>query len=647
METTIKEKYLKDYPLPITIEKIYSIIEQMKYCICKIFLKESGTGTGFFCKIPYDNELYPVLITNYHIINDKYLEKNQEIHCSINNNEKNIIIKIENRKLYLNKEYDIAIIEIKELDNISNYLEIDDNLFKDNIEFSYEGKTIYDIQYPKSENVSVSFGIIKEIKDSYDIIHLCSTDSGSSGSPILNMATNKVIGLHKEASNMFNFNKGTFLKIPINEYIEQKLNISQNLLNYVPKNSESTPIRLFLTLKDENFEFEEVSRDDLKILYKYNYNKYFGCWNEVLKCLCYIDDFYDYFKNNTFIIKKDSFLSLFKNIIESMALNNHKDNKDKYSELINFRKIFKKEKNIWIEKIIDKLWLSPYDLITFILDNLHDDLKTIKKNYVNSFNNDLINLQKTYSIPDTQKEKISNETNTFIGNLFYGIERIERKVSNCDKYYGSPISQNPICQNPIYQNLFSPFSYSNKKSDFETLKIQSYKKYDYYHESDFPDPDEPEEDEYGLQNPFFYLMPSFTTYKGPRVATNDKSGNRYYLIFAPKILILTYTLKPLMYFNYLGHNYTLIGLIGTGRTQFLNSFNYDKGHFICIYKSKANKWFKFFDNKTKEIKIVNEYDINTEELIFSYNKESDTKTNSLFQFEFYKEEYELLIYKKN
>jgi hypothetical protein len=35
------------------------------------------------------------------------------------------------------------------------------------------------------------------------------------------MATNKVIGLHKEASNMFNFNKGTFLKIPINEYIEQ------------------------------------------------------------------------------------------------------------------------------------------------------------------------------------------------------------------------------------------------------------------------------------------------------------------------------------------------------------------------------------------------------------------------------------------
>ena len=55
----------------------------------------------------------------------------------------------------------------------------------------------------------------------------------------------------------------------------------------------------------------------------------------------------------------------------------------------------------------------------------------------------------------------------------------------------------------------------------------------------------------------------------------------------------------------------------------------------------------FFDNKTKEIKIVNKYDKYTSKLIFSYNKESDTKTNSLFQFEFYKEEYQLLIYKKN
>ena len=73
MEITKKEKNIQNYPLPITMEKIYKILEQMKYCICKIFLKKGESGTGFFCKISYNNESYPVLITNYHIINDKYL----------------------------------------------------------------------------------------------------------------------------------------------------------------------------------------------------------------------------------------------------------------------------------------------------------------------------------------------------------------------------------------------------------------------------------------------------------------------------------------------------------------------------------------------------------------------------------------------
>ena len=252
--------------------------------------------------------------------------------------------------------------EIKENDNINNYLEIDDNLFKENIEFSYEGKTIYDIKYPKSDNVSVSFGIIKEIKNSYDIIHLCSTDSGSSGSPILNLETNKIIGIHKEASINFNFNKGTFLKNPINEYIEKKINVSQNPLNFVPtipEIPESVPIRLFRTLNEENFEFEEVCGLNY---YKYNYNIYFGCWNEVLKCLCFIDDFFDYFKNNKFITKNDSFLSLFKNIIDKMAKNKQKDDKYKFNEVIYFGKIFKKEKNSLIRKIIDKLWYENFYL---------------------------------------------------------------------------------------------------------------------------------------------------------------------------------------------------------------------------------------------------------------------------------------------
>ena len=48
-------------------------------CICKICGKEGGVGTGFFCKIEYENELVPVLITNYHVIDDEFVESNDSL----------------------------------------------------------------------------------------------------------------------------------------------------------------------------------------------------------------------------------------------------------------------------------------------------------------------------------------------------------------------------------------------------------------------------------------------------------------------------------------------------------------------------------------------------------------------------------------
>ena len=44
-------------------------------------------------------------------------------------------------------------------------------------------------------------------------------NEGSSGSPIINLENNKVIGIHRgRYQKNYNFNIGTFLKIPINEY---------------------------------------------------------------------------------------------------------------------------------------------------------------------------------------------------------------------------------------------------------------------------------------------------------------------------------------------------------------------------------------------------------------------------------------------
>ena len=51
-----REKPLKDYPNPISIDQTKIILEQMKQNICKIYLKDGGNGTGFFCEIPFPDE---------------------------------------------------------------------------------------------------------------------------------------------------------------------------------------------------------------------------------------------------------------------------------------------------------------------------------------------------------------------------------------------------------------------------------------------------------------------------------------------------------------------------------------------------------------------------------------------------------------
>ena len=85
----------------------------MKSCICLI--EGNKKGTGFFCKINYRNELIPVMITNYHIIDENFIEKNNKIKIKINENSKLINISIDNI-IYSSEtnKYDLIIIKLKE-----------------------------------------------------------------------------------------------------------------------------------------------------------------------------------------------------------------------------------------------------------------------------------------------------------------------------------------------------------------------------------------------------------------------------------------------------------------------------------------------------------------------------------------------------
>ena len=59
--------------------------------------------------------------------------------------------------------------------------------------------------------------------DKEEIEHFCSTDTGSSGSPIINFETRKVIGIH--FGSKLNINVGRLLRKPIEEFF--KINIDK------------------------------------------------------------------------------------------------------------------------------------------------------------------------------------------------------------------------------------------------------------------------------------------------------------------------------------------------------------------------------------------------------------------------------------
>ena len=224
MENVEKEIILANYPPPISIKGTEIILDQMKKYISKIFIKDGGKGTGFFCYINYENISLPVMITNNHVINKYYFENNNVLKVTFYNDFEDKTITLNDKRLiYTNKDYDTTIIQIRpEKDGIHNFLEIDENIFREESNLLYEKQSIYIIQYPKGE-AGVSYGMIQYI-DNYDITHLCCTDNGSSGSPILNISNNKIIGLHKEGVHgIYKINKGTFLKFPINDFIDKYL----------------------------------------------------------------------------------------------------------------------------------------------------------------------------------------------------------------------------------------------------------------------------------------------------------------------------------------------------------------------------------------------------------------------------------------
>ena len=271
---------IKNSPEPVNISGTKEILNQMMKCICKIKINNTY-GTGFFCKIPFQTKTINFLITNYHIINENYYENNNELNLFLNDEQEVKIINLrQNRITYFNKDYDITIIELKENDNINDYMELDNNLFKNEINAYFKDISIYIIQYPLGKQASVSYGLLNEIND-YDIKHSCSTEHGSSGSPILNLLTNKIIGIHKKSLKSDNYNIGTLLKFPLIDFFN-KFNLNyiindSNDLNNAQNVNNNNYDKNFSIIN--NTEFYKKLNDILKVLVK-KMNIVFTCNND-------------------------------------------------------------------------------------------------------------------------------------------------------------------------------------------------------------------------------------------------------------------------------------------------------------------------------------------------------------------------------
>ena len=226
-----KENKIKDSIEPINIEGTKKILEQLMNCICKINIK-GRLGTGFFCKIPFRKNKLKVFMSNYNILNEEDYKENKKLNLLLYDEKEIITIDLGiERETYFNKEYNITIIELKEEDNIKNYLELDDDLLQDNIEINYINKSIYILHYLNEKNSNVSYGLINNI-NKYNINHKCRIDKCSSGSPILNLQSKKVIGIHNEKS--INDNIGTLLKFPLKDFSNklEKMIININNVEY-------------------------------------------------------------------------------------------------------------------------------------------------------------------------------------------------------------------------------------------------------------------------------------------------------------------------------------------------------------------------------------------------------------------------------
>ena len=211
----------------------FSIIDKSRKCVCKINTKsEYGSimATGFFMKVSNSSRY---LVSSCHAIGDA-IKNNTEIEIEIWNNTRIILTSNGRFTKTFEEGLDIAVIEIKDSDNIFNAVEFFDydmNYMKGYK--IYEKVDVFSIQYALGSELACSSGKITQI-ETFQFYHNISTERGSSGAPIILTSSNRVIGTHTAASHNMKLNVGTF----IGEIIKE-IDIPHQMNNNIQNNDKN------------------------------------------------------------------------------------------------------------------------------------------------------------------------------------------------------------------------------------------------------------------------------------------------------------------------------------------------------------------------------------------------------------------------
>ena len=232
-------------------------------------------------------------------------------------------LKFKNRfTKYMDRPEDIAMIEIKESDEIYNeveYLNYDKN-FIDSGYLIYKEADIFSVEHPGGDDASCASGKIIDIYNN-EFEHDIGTENGSSGCPILLLNNNinliRVIGIHfigeilnKELNKKLNNN--------LNKELNEKINDNKNNYIIAEIDIKDKDINKNIRIINSYEEYLRNGKDKDKILEDTKFNNEEEIKNSEIKIneeIIKFNYFYKFKSKGKYIIKY-----IFKNKIKNLCL---------------------------------------------------------------------------------------------------------------------------------------------------------------------------------------------------------------------------------------------------------------------------------------------------------------------------------------